>query len=225
MKRYLTLLLVLVSLCFAASALAAPRAGQKPSAGSMNIIQNPDDTMKDIPNTTVDGAKHGVVHGKVRIFGYKDEIRKPANRFAPYAVYPDIAHVEDLYLEYYYKKISSSERVWELFLIDENGVLEYCDAKRIQIILPFPSIWSEKEQIYWKWTERYARKHYEWEFAPGEIHGYAEANVNSAWAWVMFYTHEPYRDIKDYCEFGPRIEMYGGEFGVGTTLFIQNSKK
>ena len=225
MKRIVSLILVLICLFFAASALAAPRAGQKPSFGSQNIIKDAEDTLKDVPNAKIDNAKHGVVHGKVRIFGYKDEIRKPANRFSPYAVYPDVAHVEGQYLEYRYKKISSEERLWELCIIDEHGNLEYCDTSRIQIVLPYPSIWSEKEQIYWKWTERYARKHYEWEYALGEVYGYGEINVAGAWAWVLFYNHGPYRDIKDHCEFGPRIEFFGGDFGFGTTIFIKNSKK
>ena len=133
MKRIVSLILVMVCLCYAAGALAAPRAGQKPSFGSQNIIKDADDALKDVPNAKVDNAKHGVVHGKVRIFGYKDEIRKPANRFSPYAVYPDVAHVEGQYLEYRYKKISSEERLWELCIIDEHGNL----GKRFEKVLSY----------------------------------------------------------------------------------------
>lgn len=225
MKRYLTLLLVFVSLCFAASALAAPRAGQKPSFGSQNFIKDAEETMKDVNNSGNSNAKHGIVHGRVRIYGYKDEIRKPVNRFEPYAVFPNVRHVEDRYLEYYYIKLGSDKRVWEICVIDGDGKLQDCEGGQIQIHLPYPSIWSAEKSIYWKWTDRYARKHYEWDYALGEIYGYGEVHNGGAWAQAVFFSEGPYHPIKETTEFGPCIELRGRDFGYYTAIFIKNTKK
>ena len=221
MKRIVSLILMLVCLCFTANTLAEIR--ERPDFGSQNTIEKEEELKGD--TTKLSNPKHGIVHGKVRVYGYKDRVKAPANRFAPYAVFPDVAHVEGLYLEYYYKKISSSERVWEVCVVDEDGYIEYCDDSRVQIILPYPSIWSAEQQIYWKWTERYARKHYDWDYAFGKILGYYEVRFKDYVESGISYIRGPYYSVKDFNEFGPRIEFARGELVDSVGIFIKNSKK
>lgn len=228
MKRIVSLILVLICLFFAASALAAPRAGQKPSFGTENKVEEPkkDDNNPENPDQNPSAKiKTGIVKGRIRVYGWKDKVKNAADRFAPYAVLKDFPHVDDLYLEYMYSKMSSEERVWELYLVDKDGNLEYCDSSHIEIYLPYPSIWSKEQSLYWKWTQRYATKHYKWEYALGEILGYYYIDFGGYTYRKMIYNRSDYYRVRECAEFGTCVTLSNDTFGYGLAVFIRNTKR
>ena len=152
------------------------------------------------------------VHGRTRIYGYKDEIHKPANRFAPYAVYTREAHVEDRYLEFYYNKLNTYERSWSIAIVDGDGNVKY-DGPFVKVYLPFPSIWSEEQGEYWKWTKTYAQKHYTWKWATGYYTEFTDSYVE--------YVRGDYRRFEELGDFGPCVYFSEMPFSNGITYFVK----
>ena len=105
--------------------------------------------------------------GRVRIVGYKDSVPSDGRKFAPRAVLQDVPYAKnlDLHLEYRYQRFDSDTRCWQVNVIDGSGANVFC-PKALNVIFPYPSIWSERDQAYWKWTRRYAER-YSWYYSRG----------------------------------------------------------
>lgn len=161
-------------------------------------------------------------HGRTRIYGYKDEIKQPRNMFAPYAVFTDVPHVEDHYLEFYYNKIDSAERIWSLSVVDEEWNPAHIDGLGMKIYLPYPSIWSAKDRDYWKWTKTYAQKHYQWEWARGLITGWFRVidTFSGSYYQRMSYMREDYRPVRNMENFGNEVYVTRKTFFNGMAIFI-----
>ena len=110
------------------------------------------------------------VHGKIRVFGYEDDVTYPKSKFAPYAVALYKDHMDNRYLEYHYNKeclpgeeLDEGEHVrhWIFNFVTEDGKREPFGGD-FDLHLPYPSIWSAEQGAYWKWTKAYALKHYDW---------------------------------------------------------------
>ena len=143
-------------------------------------------------------------YGRVRIVGYKDEIPKPMNKFAPYAVYDDIAHIQgEYYLHFDYMRESSSERHWTIYAVDAQNRDVFLPEGLLAVYLPYPSIWSSEHSTYWKWTKRFALERYSWEYAFGQVLSeYNGEYVDGS--WYVRNDYQPVR-VKHMTEFGPRV--------------------
>ena len=160
------------------------------------------------------------VTGRTRIYGYKDEIKTPQNKFAPYIIYLNEAHVENRYAEFTYIREDSEERHWAIEIVNADGEPREFKGGDIRIFLPYPSIWSESNQSYWKWTQRYAEKHYNWEYAIGY-----SADWTNGTDWFTQYIRTDYAPVRKLEEYGPRITMNAANFGTGFTLWIRCKEK
>ena len=118
--------------------------------------------------------------GHVRIVGYKDSFPSDGRKFAPRAVLQDVPYEKghNLYLEYRYHRFNGQCRLWKVRVTDANGKTASYPG-RLNVILPYPSIWSAQEQAYWKWTSRYAER-YDWFYTRGDA-----AFANAADDWVI----------------------------------------
>ena len=97
--------------------------------------------------------------GRVRILGYKDSYPSDGRKFAPRAILQDVAHAEDLdlHLEYRYRRLDRDCRSWDVRVVNgHKSDVSY--PGNLVIIFPYPSIWSAKDQAYWKWTRSYAER-------------------------------------------------------------------
>jgi len=162
-------------------------------------------------------------HGRVRIYGIKDEFHKPRNMFAPYAVFKDEFHVEDRYLEFFYTKLGSNERCWTVYIVDGEGNIQNGKGSRIELYLPYPSIWSAAQGEYWKWTKTYAQKHYDWRWARGLIVGQitVESELTGSRYQLTRYIREDYRPVKDMENFGVCITLPVQGFMNGLAFFVE----
>ncbi len=125
--------------------------------------------------------------GHNRVLGYKDPIpTSSARKFTPFAILQDVAYAKDLnlYLDYTYARMHDDMRLWKLRLMNALGetVSTHHD---VVVVLPYPSIWSETNGDYWKWTKNYASR-YDWYYVRGKssIHYYrtgygGESSANS----------------------------------------------
>lgn len=100
--------------------------------------------------------------GRVPVYGYKDTIRKDNRKFAPYAILVEERNVTGLYLEYTYSRYNSHQRAWKVRMVDKHGNPTPSHGN-LRITFPFPSIWSDEYQAYWKWTKAYAEQ-YDWSY-------------------------------------------------------------
>lgn len=154
--------------------------------------------------------------GRVRVYGYKDEIKTPANMFAPCVVYRDVAHVENRFAEFHYIRENTYERHWQINIVNDEGKPHRAEGKVVQVFLPYPSIWSKADQGYWKWTQRYAQKHYAWDYALGY-----SIDIGNGEDYVTVYQRDEYRPVNEMEAFGPRIDIFTGTFGSGLTIWIK----
>ncbi len=99
--------------------------------------------------------------GYARVYGYKDVIERDERKFAPYAVLQDVAHTKQYALRYNYSKANNYSRSWELRLVKEAGHTTAHYTGRVDVYLPYPSIWSDDQQAYWKWTREYCSR-FDW---------------------------------------------------------------
>ena len=160
------------------------------------------------------------IRGRVRVYGCKDEVRMPDNKFAPRVVYPYRQHEKNCYAEFHYIRENANERHWNLSLVDGEG--NPCRAKsKVRVYLPYPSIWSEAEQTYWRWTQRYAEKHYIWEYALGYSTDVSD-NGNNV---VSNYLRGEYKPVVDMDEFGPYVEIDADVFEEGLSVWIKFDKR
>ena len=148
--------------------------------------------------------------GTARVIGFKDDIPNTEKKFAPYAVYKDQAHAEKdekLYLKYKYVKVKRNQRCWGLELVNEAGDPATYKGE-LTIYLPYPSIWSESEGCYWKWTKRYAER-CEWSYS----RGYANIDFGSS-KYVSLsaatFRGEAYREAANLNDYGVGVYMGRG---------------
>ena len=99
--------------------------------------------------------------GYARVYGYKDVVERDDRKFAPYAVLADEAHSKKYSLRYEYSKSDNYTRSWTLYLVNASGRKKASYQGRIDVYIPYPSIWSKDQQAYWKWTKSYAER-YDW---------------------------------------------------------------
>lgn len=100
--------------------------------------------------------------GRVPVYGYKDTIHKDNRKFAPYAILIEERNVTGLYLEYTYSRYNSHQRAWKVRMVDKDGNPKPSHGN-LRITFPFPSIWSDEIEAYWKWTKAYAER-YDWSY-------------------------------------------------------------
>ena len=99
--------------------------------------------------------------GYVRVYGSKDVVERDDRKFAPYAVLPDEAHSKKYALRYIYYKTDNYTRTWELRLVKADGHRAADYDGRVDVYLPYPSIWSNDQQAYWKWSREYCSR-FDW---------------------------------------------------------------
>ncbi|MBP3645315.1 MAG: hypothetical protein J6K55_02715 [Clostridia bacterium] len=152
-----------------------------------------------------------------RVYGYMDKIKHPGNMFAPHVIFTDVPHVEDRYAEFAYIKEGTYERHWQINIVDGAGRSRPSEGTYVRVIPPYPSIWSKAQQLYWKWTQRYADKHYSWEYALGYSRDITDKEGN----YVTIYERDEYRPVKEMLEFGPCIDIQTGIFKSGLTIWVR----
>ena len=145
--------------------------------------------------------------GYVRVYGYKDIIEKDERKFAPYAVLQDVAHSKEFALRYNYSKSDNYTRTWELRLVRAVGHKATKHSCRIDVYLPYPSIWSNDQQAYWKWTKEYASR-FDW-------------TVQKALT-VPPYTILDETEIEPANEFGFRVSFFDGIPGKRVTISMEH---
>lgn len=147
--------------------------------------------------------------GRVRIVGYKDSFPSDGRKFAPRAVLQDVAYSKDLdlYLEYSYERNGSDCRVWKVSVVNAHGENASYPGN-LSIVFPYPSIWSAKDQAYWKWTQQYAER-YCWYYSRGGYQSkYIVVNGVSIKIWT--YVGEPLRKVQPVDSFGITVPMGRG---------------
>lgn len=185
MKRYISILFLLIAVLFASTALAGTP-----------------------------------IRGKTRVYGYKDEVKTPGNKFAPYVVYLDVPFVENRYAEFHYIRENTKERHWQIEIVDSEGNTQIADGNSVRVYLPYPSIWSEANQAYWKWTQTYAEKHYTWHYALGESLDVSDNGNN----YISLYSRGDYFPVREMSKFGPYVDLNTKVFGSGLTVWIKFSQ-
>ncbi len=141
--------------------------------------------------------------GYARVYGYKDVIERDERKFAPYAVLQDVAHTKEYALRYNYSKGGNYVRSWELRLVKAAGHTTAHYSGRVDVYLPYPSIWSDDQQAYWKWTREYCSR-FDWTVAKAML--------------TAPYTVTEEKPIEPEHPFGFRVSFFEGIPGKRVTI-------
>ena len=144
--------------------------------------------------------------GIARVYGYKDKIVSDDRKFAPYAILRDEAHSSKYTLKYKYTKGDNYTRTWTLWMLNDKGEPVNHHKGGVDVYLPYPSIWSEDQQAYWKWTKAYAER-FDWTMSKAMLE--------------EPYTRKDESPVKPFNAFGFRVTFYDGIAHKTVTIKMQ----